>query len=688
MKRADRALMSIRKTNDRLDDMREHTTCSFVLLAASLLTGGLSFLVSPVCAQTSASVQSTTQASPDQIAPPSAASASSPMPQISPIKDGVQNPSLSTSSQPTLLAPPTLPTTHLNQQAAPLPPIKGVLSPPLITHTSLINQEVTPSPPLPAPPQPIHLVAPTLPANNDASQTSPLSPIKGPLSPPLIAHTSLTNQEVTPPPPLPAPPQPIHLVTPSLPANNDASQTSPLPPIKGPLTPPLIAHASLTNQEVTPPPPLPAQPQPIHLVTPSLPASNIASQTTPLPPIKGVLSPPSITHTSLTPSDEIAPSSPQNSLKPTPPVIAQAQPSLPATSHPRTMDHNITKPSPPPLSETPNQPQDTLSMARAILAEQQAILHAKTNMPIAQYTPPTLPASLPPQNPVPNVATLAPTAGVLGQNNLLPSSPQIGQIGPQPIMTGVITINGSPNPSNQANVSFTPPPLPTPLPQPLPAPAPVMTSAVSSESSQPSPVNTVATEQTSQPHVSLPNNPSPTTSITNVSEPKSDKDILQTQEPALHEATPPSIPSPSAKIGEQEAHDTEDKIKTALIKQNQSSSPDTNMDLVNAWEEKLEILERENIALRDKLHLKDNDKLNDIKVDAITQIREDVLHARVLELEKQLDKMRMEEDPNNNSDATKTTKEVTLKDVTKAIQNALPPPPPPGKAGEPSMFGR
>jgi hypothetical protein len=72
-----------------------------------------------------------------------------------------------------------------------------------------------------------------------------------------------------------------------------------------------------------------------------------------------------------------------------------------------------------------------------------------------------------------------------------------------------------------------------------------------------------------------------------------------------------------------------------------------------AWAEELQLLERENQALRAKLHLNEADPLADIKVDAVTQIREDVLRARVVELEKELDKLHMKHDPGDLPQKTK-----------------------------------
>ena len=62
------------------------------------------------------------------------------------------------------------------------------------------------------------------------------------------------------------------------------------------------------------------------------------------------------------------------------------------------------------------------------------------------------------------------------------------------------------------------------------------------------------------------------------------------------------------------------------------------------WSDQIEVLERENIALREKLHLNETDRFSDIRVDAVAQIHEEVLRARVAELEKEIDKLHMKHD--------------------------------------------
>jgi hypothetical protein len=63
-----------------------------------------------------------------------------------------------------------------------------------------------------------------------------------------------------------------------------------------------------------------------------------------------------------------------------------------------------------------------------------------------------------------------------------------------------------------------------------------------------------------------------------------------------------------------------------------------------AWAAQLQILERENQALRSKLQMNETDHLSDIKVDAVAKIHEEVLRDRVAQLEKELDKLSMQKD--------------------------------------------
>jgi hypothetical protein len=67
-------------------------------------------------------------------------------------------------------------------------------------------------------------------------------------------------------------------------------------------------------------------------------------------------------------------------------------------------------------------------------------------------------------------------------------------------------------------------------------------------------------------------------------------------------------------------------------------------ETMHAWEKQLEILEQENQALRQKLRLSVDDPLRDIEVDAVSTIHEDVLRARITELEQQIDKLNMKND--------------------------------------------
>ena len=64
-------------------------------------------------------------------------------------------------------------------------------------------------------------------------------------------------------------------------------------------------------------------------------------------------------------------------------------------------------------------------------------------------------------------------------------------------------------------------------------------------------------------------------------------------------------------------------------------------EMPRAWSEEIQVLERENQALRERLHINETDKLSDIKIDAVSQIHEEVLRAKLNELEKTLDKLNM-----------------------------------------------
>ena len=100
-----------------------------------------------------------------------------------------------------------------------------------------------------------------------------------------------------------------------------------------------------------------------------------------------------------------------------------------------------------------------------------------------------------------------------------------------------------------------------------------------------------------------------------------------------------------------------------------ANQKDIDPEILKSWSEKLEVLERENIALRDRLQNQEPDKMADIKVDVVTQIHENVLRERVAELEKQLDKLHMQQEPANSGD-------MKPEDVAKAVKGAIPPPPP------------
>jgi hypothetical protein len=78
---------------------------------------------------------------------------------------------------------------------------------------------------------------------------------------------------------------------------------------------------------------------------------------------------------------------------------------------------------------------------------------------------------------------------------------------------------------------------------------------------------------------------------------------------------------------------------------NQVLNPvDTDLAQPKEWSNVMEVLETENIALRDKLRLKDTDKLSDIRVDAVSHIREQALRNRISDLEKQIDTLQTKSD--------------------------------------------
>ena len=78
----------------------------------------------------------------------------------------------------------------------------------------------------------------------------------------------------------------------------------------------------------------------------------------------------------------------------------------------------------------------------------------------------------------------------------------------------------------------------------------------------------------------------------------------------------------------------------------------TNPETAKAWAMQLQALEQENQALRQKVGMNETDRLSDIKIDAVSQIHEDVLRARIAELENQMNKMNMK---NDNGDLPEKT---------------------------------
>jgi BMFP domain-containing protein YqiC len=103
----------------------------------------------------------------------------------------------------------------------------------------------------------------------------------------------------------------------------------------------------------------------------------------------------------------------------------------------------------------------------------------------------------------------------------------------------------------------------------------------------------------------------------------------------------PDVPSPADKAVESlpQAHDMPTKGAT--------TSPgfvqrDAKQELWQEWAVKFDMVERENIALHDKLRALGADGLGDIRVDAVAQIENDSLRKRIAELEKQIDDLRQQ----------------------------------------------
>ncbi len=84
---------------------------------------------------------------------------------------------------------------------------------------------------------------------------------------------------------------------------------------------------------------------------------------------------------------------------------------------------------------------------------------------------------------------------------------------------------------------------------------------------------------------------------------------------------------------------------TGLIQRHMDESDDGGLErtLLEEWAEKMSLLEKENIALRNKMRAEiDTDKLQDLRVDPMAKIREDALRRKVEELQEEVQKTRAE----------------------------------------------
>lgn len=371
--------------------------------------------------------------------------------------------------------------------------------------------------------------------------------------------------------------------------------------------------------------------------------------------IEQALPPTSLAHATLS-REEAATLTPAHSSQP-----AIAIPSVPTTVQPDTM----ASASVPMVSTSP-------TLHKSPQAALTPVTYVQPNSTLSP-TPPTLPA----------VSDTTPSAVIQNAtSSALPSSPMAPLPTESPITAPSSNLAASPAgpvvqnsgaPTSMAHATLTQSELPP-------------GNAVSGLSAS-TEATTTAVAPTEKVHVSKSTH---TASASSHSVPAKAPTTLDALPPPPSKPSPlPDVSEPTAKMGEQEAQQTENSLKDSALMQGQISTSAQTEELIKQWEDKLEILEKENIALRDKLQFKDTDKLSDIKVDTVNQIREDVLRARVIELEKQLDKMRMEGDPNNSPDVTKPINSDAAKTIQKAATPVPPPPPSSGKSGgETSMFGR
>lgn len=133
-------------------------------------------------------------------------------------------------------------------------------------------------------------------------------------------------------------------------------------------------------------------------------------------------------------------------------------------------------------------------------------------------------------------------------------------------------------------------------------------------------------EQTLQPPVAQPEQPARTVAANPMPPAQTEPVTVTTAAPVAHEPTMADI---------------------MPVTPPERATPKS--ELARAWSQQVEILETENQILRQKLRIQQNDPLKDIKVDAVSQIHENVLRDRVAELEKEVDRLQM-----RNSDTPQT----------------------------------
>ena len=309
---------------------------------------------------------------------------------------------------------------------------------------------------------------------------------------------------------------------------------------------------------------------------------------------------------------------------------------------------------------------------------QNALAEQSGPSPSSSGPPINMPTSTTGQPAATSRTSLSDTAHLL-QKALAEQSPAPlpTMVAPAPI-SQIASTPPAPAPVVIAQKPITPPPLPAPE-QNLPAQTasvPLSSMANAKLTKQEAlAVQSQASNQTSVPAPSTAARsaltpPSPATTVL-TDEPKDKQPasmdnakLTLQQEVAAQSAVAPSSEQPDAKISE-----------VALNTRLTPSENAVKSDITAQWSEKLEILEQENIALRDKLQVVKPDNLSDIRMDVVTKIREDVLRARVGELEQEVNKLHMDkEKESETASAVPPVKASALTSKDQAI-----PPPPPGK---------